>query len=63
MRVDGDELLAAAAAADAIVLVDREPGDFLVAGTPVALVWPVGSGALDEDDRRPAHRVRPAARS
>lgn len=34
----------AASAAGAIVLVDRAPGSFLVAGTPVTFVWPADAG-------------------
>lgn len=56
--VNRDALLEAAVAADAVLFVERSPGDFLVADTPIAFAWPVTpsasidiaklSGALDE---------------
>ena len=39
VRVDEDDLLAAAVHADAVLLVDRAPGSFLVRGTPVGTSW------------------------
>ncbi len=29
--------------------MDRMPGDWLVAGTPIALAWPAGGGRFDDD--------------
>lgn len=52
VRVDEQELLAAAEQAGAVVLVDRSPGGWLVASTPVATAWPCersASGAPDVD--------------
>lgn len=40
VRVDEDELLSAAVEAGALLEVQREPGEFVVAGTSVARVWP-----------------------
>lgn len=42
--VDERTLLSAAVHAGAVVQVDRFPGDSIVAGTPVAAVWPVVEG-------------------
>ncbi|MBX7434743.1 DUF2254 domain-containing protein [Mycobacterium sp. Y57] len=48
--VDEEALVAAAARVDAVVLVDRKPGEWTVAGTPVAVVWSADDGgALDGD--------------
>ncbi|GAA3347089.1 DUF2254 domain-containing protein [Amorphoplanes nipponensis] len=50
--VDERALLAAAVDNQAVVLVDRLPGDSLVAGTPIARAWPVdGSSVLPESSR------------
>jgi uncharacterized membrane protein len=38
--VDADGLMALARRADAIIRVERRPGHYVVAGTPLALVWP-----------------------
>jgi len=40
VRVDESELLDAALQAGAVVLLDRHPGSFVVAGTPIGLAWP-----------------------
>ena len=40
VSADEEALTAAAADAGAVVLVDRPPGSWLVAGTPYALAWP-----------------------
>ncbi|WP_440073537.1 DUF2254 domain-containing protein [Streptosporangium sp. OZ121] len=42
--VDEAALLRAAVDADAVVVVDRLPGDWLTAGTPVAVAWALRSG-------------------
>lgn len=46
LSVDGRALLKAAVDADAVLLLDRLPGDFLIAGTPIGTVW-----AIDQDAR------------
>ncbi len=51
VRVDEDALLAAAVDLDVDVLIDREPGSSLVAGTPVGAVWSSGAGKLDQSTR------------
>jgi uncharacterized membrane protein len=45
---DERALLVAAADADAVVSIDRLPGDFLVAGTPLGLTWRSGGAVFDE---------------
>jgi uncharacterized membrane protein len=45
---DDEELLAVAVKADALVVLDRLPGDSLVAGTPIGSVWPAGGAALPD---------------
>jgi len=40
VRVDESELLDSALQAGAVVLLDRHPGSFVVAGTPIGLAWP-----------------------
>jgi uncharacterized membrane protein len=50
LRVDEPALVAAAVEADATVVIDRMPGDWLVAGTPVGHAWPYHpSGAFASD--------------
>lgn len=39
LRVDEDEVVRAASQAGCLIRVERCPGDFVVAGTPVASVW------------------------
>lgn len=39
VRVDEQAVLAAAEQAEVVVIVDRSPGSWLVAGTPVAVAW------------------------
>ncbi|MDG6110347.1 DUF2254 domain-containing protein [Dactylosporangium aurantiacum] len=46
--VDEKALLTAAADADAAILLDRLPGDSIIAGTPIAAAWAVGGGALEK---------------
>ncbi|HXH84440.1 MAG TPA: DUF2254 domain-containing protein [Candidatus Tectomicrobia bacterium] len=52
--VDAERMLAIATEADLIVRVEQSPGDFVMPGTPLALVWPAerGSGPLDKRLRR-----------
>ena len=59
VRVDEDDLLAAAVDADAVLLVDRVPGSFLVRGTPVGTSW--GRAGVIEEDRRTELERRAAA--
>ena len=40
VAVDEDAVLAAAVAADAVVMIDRWPGSSVVAGTPIGRCWP-----------------------
>lgn len=51
LRVDEDALLAAAVDLDVDVLIDREPGSSLVAGTPVGAVWSRSACKLDQSAR------------
>ncbi|MEU3648864.1 DUF2254 domain-containing protein [Lentzea sp. NPDC034063] len=39
-RVDESALLSAAVDADAIIVIDRRPGNSVVAGTPIGVCWP-----------------------
>ncbi len=56
LAIDEDALLAAAVDADAVLLVDRLPGDSLVAGTPVGVSWsPTGPLASDTVTRLGEH--------
>ena len=48
--VDAQPVVGAAADAGAVVVLNRKPGDWVVKGTPVALVWAAGGGRLDDDD-------------
>ncbi|HEX5348872.1 MAG TPA: DUF2254 domain-containing protein [Pseudonocardiaceae bacterium] len=60
-RMDEQALVAAAADADAVVLLDRVPGDSLIAGTPVGAAWPRDAGSFDPDTwSRLAQRVAEA---
>ena len=47
--VDAESVIGAAADAGAVVMLHRKPGDWVVKGTPVALVWAAGGGRLDDD--------------
>jgi uncharacterized membrane protein len=61
---DQRALLAAAADADAVVSIDRLPGEFLVAETPVGSVWRTDGLALDEEAfTQVQQRVRKAIRT
>ena len=59
VRVDEEDLLAAAVDADAVLLVDRAPGSFLVPGTPVGASW-ARAGSIG-DDRQATLSERVAA--
>lgn len=48
-RINEQALLAAAVDADAVVLLDRIPGDSVIAGTPVGAAWPRDAGSFDPD--------------
>jgi uncharacterized membrane protein len=48
-RVDESALLAAAVDADAIVVIDRCPGDSVVAGTPIGVCWPRTGDAFAQE--------------
>lgn len=50
VQVDRKDLLAAAVEMDAVLLLDRSPGDSIVEGTPIGAAWS-RSGALDEPQR------------
>jgi uncharacterized membrane protein len=60
-HVDENALLAAAVRADARIRVDRLPGDSIIAGTPVARVWPDRADPFDRDVL--AHLVDDVARA
>ncbi|MDY6999601.1 MAG: DUF2254 domain-containing protein [Actinomycetota bacterium] len=47
--VNQQPLVDAAAGAGAVVALSRKPGDWVVAGTPVAMVWAGPGGGLDDD--------------
>jgi uncharacterized membrane protein len=49
--VDEQALLRAAIDDDAVIHVHRQPGESVIAGTPVALVWPAGADPLGDDAR------------
>lgn len=49
VRVTESALLAAAVDADAVLVLDRRPGDSLVAGTPVGLGWLRTGGTFDSE--------------
>lgn len=62
VQVDEDELLAAAVEGGAVLLIDRAPGSFLVAGTPVGASW-AHTGPTEEDRHvEPDRRVELAKR-
>ncbi|SDK28609.1 Uncharacterized membrane protein [Nonomuraea maritima] len=46
--VEGQPLLGAALETGAVVVLADHPGDFLIAGTPVAVAWAAEGGELDE---------------
>lgn len=45
--IDAGRLVKAAAEVDAMIRVDRLPGDSVIAGTPIATGWPAGGRRLD----------------
>jgi uncharacterized membrane protein len=47
--VDEHGILIAAEEARAVVMIDREPGSSIVAGTPIGLAWPLRGHSLDAD--------------
>lgn len=49
--LDEEEVLAAAVATDAVVLMERTPGASLVAGTPVVFPWPIAPGQRLDAER------------
>lgn len=57
--VDERALLAAAVDADAVVILDRVPGDSLIAGTPIAAAWAFG----DDTALRPEIAITLAERA
>ena len=60
--VDTAALLSAAISADVVIHFDRLPGDSLIAGTPVAAVWPKKhDGVLSEDSRAAVQKGLTAA--
>ncbi|KAA1251639.1 DUF2254 domain-containing protein [Mycobacterium simiae] len=64
-NIDSDSLLSAAEHADAVIMVFRTPGEWLVAGTPIASAWPLqGAARLDRDVLKSlGDRVRAAVRT
>lgn len=50
LGVDERNLVDAATRVHGVVAMDRMPGEWLVAGTPVALAWPAGGGRFDDED-------------
>lgn len=51
VRVDESDVVSTAEETDACIRVDRMPGDFVVAGTPVATAWRLDARALTDDER------------
>lgn len=51
VAVEGQSLCDAAAATDSVVQVDRMPGEWVVKGTPVAVVWSRGHEPLSDEAR------------
>ena len=49
LRIDQNELLEATVAAGAVVLITRQPGSFVVKGTPLGRIWAHGGGRLDSE--------------
>ncbi len=61
LGVDEQTLVDAAARVDGVVMVDRMPGEWLVAGTPVAVTWPAGGGKFDDEALETIRRCVAAA--
>lgn len=59
--VDTAALLATAISADIVIHFDRLPGDSLIAGTPIAAVWPGSRGGAVTEDTRTDAQDRVAA--
>jgi len=49
LNIDEQAVVDAAARVDGVVVLDRMPGEWLVAGTPVAFTWPAGGGTFDDE--------------
>lgn len=49
LDVDEQALVDGATRADGLVVLERMPGEWLVAGTPVAVAWPAGGGTFDDE--------------
>lgn len=58
--LDHSELVRVAKKADVIIWIDKQFGDFIVAGTPMGSVWRTDSTAIDEDT---GERVRKGVKS
>ncbi|GAA1801196.1 DUF2254 domain-containing protein [Luedemannella flava] len=61
--IDETQLMAAATEVDGMIHVFRQPGDSVIADTPVAIAWPLSRSCFDEDAytslrRRASHAVR-----
>jgi uncharacterized membrane protein len=50
--VEERTLLTAAREVGAVIVIDREPGASLIAGTPIGRAWALGGGRLGEDERK-----------
>ncbi|WP_113718301.1 DUF2254 domain-containing protein [Arthrobacter dokdonensis] len=50
VRVDQGKLLHLADSIDAVISLYREPGEFLLGGTPLASYWPRGEGSITDPD-------------
>ena len=61
VRVDQAELLALAVDKDAVISIDRDPGSFLVPGTPLGRWWTRSTQPSDRDDL--ADSIRAAVHS
>lgn len=49
LDLDERALVDGATRVDGLVVMERMPGEWLVAGTPVALAWPAGGGTFDDE--------------
>lgn len=56
LGVDEQLLVGAVARVDGVVAMDRMPGEWLVAGTPIALAWPAAGGKFDAEALASIHR-------
>jgi uncharacterized membrane protein len=55
--IDGEALLALAKEEDLVVRLERKPGNYIVAGTPLALIWPASRATDRQEDRVRTHFV------